>query len=455
MMSDTITTSKILRKVLLFVIIVLGVHPGIVNAEQVLTVERVRQLALEHNRTFLQAKQDVEKAKSDITVARSDAFPEITLNSYYNRNLKLPTFFLSTGEETISFKSGFKNDFGVSLSLRQSIWQGGRVFQAYKIAKLYKVYTDNIMQQVQHEVIAGAEQYFYAAILSQSRMEVLKKAHQARVDNLTVVDKLYQQGLAAKFDLLRAQVEKANIEPLILEAESNVQLAKKQLLSFLGLELAEQVYLEEPVDDTSFVLPSVDELTAMAMKNRPEMKQAEMLESITRRAISVAKADYFPKLEAVSSYSWTSQSDDFTLSDNNVRTWTAGVQLSVPLFNGGKTSGSVQNYQADYQKAKLATAETRDQIRLEIVAAYDKFMEAKNSLSIQKTTIDQAEEGLKIAHVRYESGEGIQLEISSAEAALTDARNSKAVALFTLRTALSNLHKATGIDFLDKGLNHE
>lgn len=422
------------------------------QAEQLLTVESVKELALQYNRTYLRAGEEVKQAESEVAVARSGALPDLSLNGYYNRNIKLPTFFLN-GEDgqTISFTSGFKNDFGVSLSLRQSIWQGGRVFQAYKIAKKYKTYSLAVEQQVEDEVMVSAEELYYNALLTKSYLTVLEKSYAARSENLEVVNKLYSQGMVSEFDQLRAKVEKANLEPMILEAESNVRLAEKQLKSFIGMELNEPILLKEPPYDTGIVIPDKDRLIQLALKNRPEIHQATTLTDITSRAISVAKADYLPTLEAVSTYGWAAQSDDFTLAKNNTRTWSAGIQLSVPIFNGGETGGNVKNYRAEYNKAKLALMETKDQIRLEVEAAYDKLMQAKNSLAIQRTTIAQAEEGLNIASLRYESGVGTQLEVLAAEASLTEARNSFETAKFNYRIALASLRKATTIDITKPG----
>lgn len=417
------------------------------NAARVLTIAEIRDLALGHNRTYLTSLEDVRKAESDIMTARSSALPNLTVTAGYNRNLKLGSFFVNAdGQDPIEFKTGFKNDFSAALSVRQSIWKGGRVFNAYKVAKLYKKYALSGSNTVKAEVINNAEQLYFAALLASSNLEVLKKAHEANTKNLDVVEKLYGQGLVSEFEVLRAKVEKSNLEPQILEAESEVRLSKKRLLSFLGLPLNEEIYLDEPIDNNGSDNTELRDMLIAAHKNRPEMNQAELLVDITDKAVSIAQADYFPQLEAVSTYSWSSQSDDFTLSENKVEAWTAGVQLTYPIFNGGETKGEVNNYRAEYNRAKLALSELKDAISLETEEAYDRYHRSLETLAIQKNTIAQAEEGLRIANLRYESGVGTQLEVLSAIAALTQARNANAKALFMLRQAKSDLRKVTTLE---------
>lgn len=418
-----------------------------IKAARVITIAEVRELALNYNRTYLSSLQDIKQAESDITTARSSALPNLTVTAGYNRNLKLGSFFVNAdGQDPIEFKTGFKNDFSAALSARQSIWKGGKVFNAYKLAKLYKKYTLAGSNTVKAEVINNAEQLYFAALLASSNLEVIKKAYEANSSNLDVVEKFYSQGLVSEFEVLRARVEKSNLEPQLLDAESEVRLSKKRLLSFLGITLDEEVYLEDMVDTDSSDNTDLREMLISAHQNRPEMTQAKLLVEITDKAIAIAQTDYFPQLEAISTYSWSSQSDDFTLSENKVESWTAGVQLTYPLFNGGETKGAVNNYRAEYHRAQLALSEVKDAISLETEEAYDRYHQSLETLAIQKNTIAQAEEGLRIANLRYESGVGTQLDILSAIAALTQARNAKAQALFKLRKAKSDLRKITTLE---------
>ncbi|UCG60647.1 MAG: TolC family protein [Candidatus Zixiibacteriota bacterium] len=421
---------------------------GGLGAKTPLTVDDVRRMALDFNRTYLSAEEDVVKARSEVTSARAGALPDITLTGTYNRNIKLPSFFLNPeGQETVEFVAGFKNDFSAAVSLKQSIWKGGKVFSALKIAGLYKNYSEQIKQEVKASVIFNAELLFFQAILEQSNLEVLNKALEANSLNLEVVEKSYSQGMVSEFEVLRARVEKSNLMPQILAVESDLRLAHKRLKSFIGMDLNEDIYPVEFEDDTSLArLPSLTTLVDSALANRPEMKQAEHLTEIARKAVGVAKADYLPELEAISTYAWSAQSDDFTLSDNTVQTWSAGLNLTIPIFRGGATRGKVRSSKADYQKASLAEKETHDAVKLEVEEAYDQMLQAKKALDIQGVTIAQAEEGLKIANLRYESGVGTQLEVLSAQAALTQARNVLAQARFVFRQARAQLKKATTVE---------
>lgn len=420
----------------------------------VLTEADVVRRALDENRTYRQALEEVIKAEGDVSQARSGALPDITLNGSYDRNFKVGSFFIVPqgddnpfGNEPIELQTGFKNTFSASINFRMALYDGA-VFPALSIAKMYKIYSEAGADEVADMVRYQAEVLFYTSILAREQLKVLEQAYETDSVNLDNVEAMFSQGMVSQFEVLRARTEKANLLPQILRAESNVKLSEKRLKSFLDMDLSTPVTLVPPEDEIApGDIPSLERLVNTALVSRPEVVQAEQLEDITDKAITVARADYFPKLEAVSNYQKQAQSDEFTLDENATTAWNAGVRLTVPLFQGGEVRGAVKKAKADHRQAELAHEAIRDDVRLEVEDAYDRLIQARKSLEVQAETIAQAEEGLRIANLRYESGEGTLLEVLSAQTALTDARTARATALYDFRTALAGLAKATTIDF--------
>jgi outer membrane protein len=441
---------QLMRIFLAVVMAVVAISPAAVSRN--LTIDEARCLALEYNRDYLQSKEGVRIAEANVTMARAGAFPDVRFGASYNRNFEIPSFFVQMTDadgvtESMEFKTGFKNSYGANLSLVQPIWQGGKVFTAYSIARDFRKYSLAVQDQVSATVAYNSDVLFSDALLRRSKLDVLTKSHEAASQNLEVVEKQYSQGLVSEFEVLRARVEKSNLEPLILQAESDQKLADKRLQSFLGINLDEEIQLiEEPVNPAIAGLPPLSTMVQQALERRPEMQQRVYERDMRRKAIKIAQSDYWPSLDAVAGYGWQSQSDAFTLNENISRSWTAGLTISLPIFQGGRTRGAVSQAVAEHNLALLAFEQTRDNIRLEVEQAYDRLLQAKRSLETQQNTIAMAEEGLRIANLRYESGVGTLLEVLSAQAALTQTREILAEATFAFRTALAGLKLATTID---------
>jgi len=417
------------------------------RADTVLTREDVRSRAVEFNRTYLSAREDVNLAEAEIGTAFSDALPQVTVGADYTRNIKSPSFFFfdETGNAT-AISTSTDNAWDASISVRQPLWNI-KVVTAYSIAKLYRDYSNAVADQVRDQVIEQADVLFYSTVLERSRLDVLQQALENNTANLDVVQKKFDQGLVSEYEVLRARVERSNLLPQIIEAESNVRLSEKRLKSYIGIDLEEPVRIDADAADTSITgLPPVADLIATALSRRPEVVQSDTLELIAQKGVNVARADYWPTLDAFTAYNWQSQSDRFTLKENNSRSWTAGLTLSYPIFEGGRTRAKVGASKAQYNQAKLSSLQVRDNVRLEVEAAYDRLLQAKKSLDIQGNTIAQAEEGLRIARLRYESGVGTQLEVLSAQTALTSAQQALAEALFGFRSARAGLARTTTMD---------
>ncbi|HOP07292.1 MAG TPA: TolC family protein [candidate division Zixibacteria bacterium] len=412
-----------------------------------LTVEDARAIALKHNRDYLGSQQEIIKAQGEIGNARSGALPQVTLGSYYSRNLKLAPLYFEADGEVQELQFGFKNSFGASVSVYQPIWEGGRVFTAYKIARLYKDYSEELASQISEVVVYQAEVLFYQVILEQARLDVLSMSYETSLHNLGVVENMYSQGVVSKFELLRAQVEKSNLEPQIMAAESNLLLAGKQFKSFLGIDLDEEIELKDVPTETSLVdLPSLGQLRETALVARPEMHQSDLMVEMREKAVGVARADYFPKLGAVTEYGWSAESDDFTLDENTSHSWTAGINLSWSLFDGFRTRSAVGIARAEHRQAEINRDEAIDRIKLDVQESYDRLIQAKKALDACGETIAQAEEGLRIAGLRHETGEGTLLEVLSAQTALTQARTAMAEATFGFREAHAALRRATAMN---------
>jgi outer membrane protein len=441
-------------RLILIVVLTMGtVVPSIMS--RTLTIEEARQISLQFNRGYLQAKEAVRSAEGRVVQARAGALPNISLGGAYNRSFKIPSMFMqitdSTGAtSTMEIKTGYKNSYGASLSLVQPLWQGGKVFGAWSIAKDYRKYSIEGQKLAEAQVLYNCDVLFWGAILQRARLEVLKKSHEAASHSLDVVEKQQSQGVVSEFEVLRAKVEKSNLEPQILQAESDLKLADQRLKSFLGFPLEDAMELiEGELNASTERLPSLDQLTATALEKRPEVQQASYVREMSRKAVNVARADYWPSFNAVSGYDWQAQSDRFTMQENTSRSLTVGLTLSMPLFDGGRTRGAVTQAVAEHNQAVLSLKQTEDDIRLDVEQAYDRTLQAKESLETQKNTIALAEEGLRIANLRYESGVGTLLEVLSAQSALSQARELLALAAYTFRTAKAGLKLATTID-LDK-----
>jgi outer membrane protein len=126
------------------------------------------------------------------------------------------------------------------------------------------------------------------------------------------------------------------------------------------------------------------------------------------------------------------------------RDWSVAVQMSVPLFNGFRTRGEVQQAQVELTLARLQREQVREGFEMEMEAALGEFDAARAQIEARAATVAQARRALELAELRFRSGLATQLEISSARLLLEQARVHEAQALYNYVTALARLERASG-----------
>jgi outer membrane protein len=428
--------------------LVLGLYP--VARGATITIDDAVAMALKNNQDYLIARSQLDKAEAEIQKATAGALPTLDFGSTYTRNMKIPTMVFG-GE---SFKIGSDNQLNVGLTLTQPIWVGGKVFAAIKIAKIYRAYTEDMVREVEGQITYGVRRAFLGAILTQDVVEVYRDALATAEMNLDIVNKMYSQGVVSEYEHLRAQVEVANLRPQLTQTENSSVIALESLKQLIGVKLTDDLQLEYSFDSTVIGQSlSLDYLQKLAEAQRASLKQQEHLAEITKKAIGVAKSGRSFNLIFQSQYGYSLQRDDESFKVFNggdwTPSWTTSLALTMPIFDGFTTSAEINEAKVDDRTVRLTLDQLRQQIELEVRQAYYTYIESGERLKAQLKTIEQAEEGLKIARLRYQNGIGTQLEILSAETALTQAKTNYVQATHDASAAVYGLLRVTGVKNID------
>src|SRR5690606_12884109 len=119
-------------------------------------------------------------------------------------------------------------------------------------------------------------------------------------------------------------------------------------------------------------------------------------------------------------------------------------QASVPIFNGFRTRGQVEQARAELRMAELERAQIREGLAVELEAALGEFDAARAQIEARRATVGEAERTLELAELRFSSGLATQLDISNARLLLQQARVNEAQALFNYLNALAQLERISG-----------
>lgn len=416
----------------------------------VITLDKALEIAARQNRDIQIADQDRLKADAQITEARSGAFPQLNVSAVYTRNIKNAVLFIPPNSlinptpNTQTFELGAANAYQAGATLSQPLFNW-RVGVAMDIANIYSDYVERAYQATQEDVVLQTRKAFYSALL----MRELVRANREGLDvvraNLENVRAQFKNGTAAEFDLLRAEVQVANTEPLFIAAENSLQLAKNFLKNILALPLDQEIDIQGDLAYQELQPDVVAQRRTEAIATNPGIAQLALQESLLQKNISIERAAHYPTLNLTGSYQWQSQDNTFLFKDYLwANSLNVGLQLSFPLFDGFKASARTEQAIIDHQRIVTTRQKAEEGLQLRIQSLELRMSDAKKRIEGQEKYLGQAQKAVQIAQTRFKSGVGTQLELMDTQVAMTRTQTNSAQAIYDYLVARAEWENAVG-----------
>ncbi len=413
------------------------------------------RMALERNPMLKQANAQVEEARWGVKQARANFLPQINLQGSRItdeklRTITMPSFLDPT--KTISTKLDFTYDYQLDYTFTQPLFTGGKLYYGQKLAKLNLASTSLQRKLQENEFIYRVVQSYLGVLVAQAFLQVAEEAYANASEFYLTAQQLNRQGMSSRFEVLQAEVQRANLLPRKIQAEHRVRMSLTTLRTLLALP--DTVQLE--ITDTLVFRPYHYDLAALkreALQRRPELKRLELASDMVKAQMALVRADFLPSLALQASYSkFGNAPDPYSKWDDSYQ---IAVGLRFNLFSGGQTFTKLRQTRARYRQLEWSRKSLEDQIKLEVEQAYQQLEEAHKTLVSQEKTVEQAMEAYQLARVQFQEGTITSLQVQQAQVNLTTAKANRVQALFTYELAHLSIIKAVGRDlrsyFLTEG----
>jgi outer membrane protein len=416
----------------------------------VITLDTAIAMALEQNRDVLIADQERHKSAAQVGEARSGAFPQLYINGSYSRYFLKQVLFLPPNsminptDREQALEIGSDNAYIGTAQISQVLFSK-KLGAAMNIAEAYHDYSEQGYRGTRDDIALQVKKAFYNVLLMEKLVEANRQGLGVVKANFENVQSQYRHGTAAEFDLVRAEVQLANTEPLLTSAENGLLLAANALKSLLSLPLETNVRIEgtftfEEIDSTT-----IREAQSTAMTANPLLAQLSLQETMLDENISIEKANYWPTLGIVGNYQWMTQTNTFKFSNYFwAKMLSVGISIQWSIFDGFRTAARVEEASVDKMKIHFARLKAEEGIKIQIQAAELKMAEAKKRIAGQQKNIQQAEKAVQIAQTRYKNGVGTQLELLDTQVAMTRAQTNYAQAIYDFLVARAEWQYAVG-----------
>jgi outer membrane protein TolC len=432
-----------------------------------LSLQEALNIAAAQNSLILAAKQEVEARYGIAIQVKAIVLPKVVAEAGYlyrqdslieqNQSRELSEFDVSLPGLGIERTIGGGNiarinnqAWSTDVRIVQSLYEGGRLMSALRQDTLIREQAMLDFQTVVADVLLQTRVAYDTAQLATLQMKL-------REQSVTllggILDKIKEQrkvGAVTEFEELRAKVEQDNARTPLALARQDFIIAKQRLVQILGYDVPANspnnvgLNLSTPLRAPKYERGLAAALTT-AESQRTELASIRVASRLGDEAVIVAKAGTKPSVQAFAGYEVTSRAQSRNIGDPYAGALT-GVQVSWPIFDGFFTRGRVAEAVARRAQIGHNTDELARQIHLQVRSAWARMTESRNILNLQATNVEGAVRAEELATTRYNTGTGSQVEVLSAQTALTDARDFYATALHNYSVAYSQLLRATGED---------
>ncbi|WP_424245738.1 outer membrane protein TolC [Elusimicrobium posterum] len=409
------------------------------------SIEDAVRIALQDNNSVKNAIKTRDVYRAQVKEYWSYVYPTLSLSGNYTRNFEIMQMTMN-GQ---SFKVGYDNTFTAGLDADWVLWSGGKVKAGVRIAKEVEKMGEYNLRSVRDSIEREVTNMCYAIILANAVSKVQEGHLEIAKQNLAEMKAKYKQGLSSNLDLLSQEVNVANIEPLVIQANNNYELGNLYLKRLLNRDPEDNIFLSW--NEENIKLPEVmdlDKLYMLSEENRADLVLAKINMNIAEKQITIARSDHMPTISAFANKYYNGQTYHGFPQHSEDYYWTsaAGVRLSLPLFEGFKVNSVVEQKKLEYEQAKQDYEDTKKQVRIGIKAAWLNLIESKKRMSSGVKVIDQSKENLESMRKRYRAGLSSRLELDDAAIALTNAQLTYVQAVHDAFNALADLKFAVGTE---------
>jgi outer membrane protein TolC len=311
-----------------------------------------------------------------------------------------------------------------------------RRFQASK-AGVQSAQSD--VESTSEQVAAQTARAYLAAVKADADLETAQANVALSEALLKQAENEKEAGAGTGIEVTRARVQLANDRQHLLVAQNARRAAHLQLLRVLGMRLDTQVELTDKLSYVPVDAVTLEQARARAVKERPDYRAQQQREENARLSASAAKMQRLPSVAAFGDYGSIG-----TGITSALPTRTIGVQVRVPVFDGGKRDAQRAEAASQYRAEEVRTRDLKEQIELDVRLALDGLQSAEEEVRVANEGLELSENELAQARRRYEAGVATGVEVTDAQTRLERARDNQTAALYNHSLARIDLAQAMG-----------
>ncbi|MDR5170985.1 efflux transporter outer membrane subunit [Methylobacillus flagellatus] len=399
-------------------------------------LRQVVRLALDNNRDLRVAALNIEKARAQYRIQRSELMPNVSVDLSGNNGRT--TYAMLKGQSVVGHV--------YTLQLGVSAWEldlFGRIRSLRDQALQQYLSSESAQQATRISLIAEVASAYLDLAAAREQLTVARDTERSRQEAYDLQLGLRETGNASELEVLQAEAELQVARDETLVLESTIATSRNALELLVGTPLPEALRPDSPLETLLAVQDVPAGLPSDMLQRRPDILAAEHTLIAAHANIGAARAAFFPSISLTGGIGRASNSLT-ELFDSGGRAWSFMPQISVPIFTGGRLSANLDVAKvereiavADYERSiQAAFREVAD--ALAVRATLD------GRLAAQQQRVEAAYHAYHLVQQRYDNGVASYLEVLDSQRTLFSAQQTWISTRLSRQTNLVTLYKALG-----------
>lgn len=430
-----------------------GMSMGIASAQMHLSLNQAIEIALSDNPTIKVADLEIERYDYVYKQTVSSLYPQVSVSGQYSlaiRNQQMA--------EGLSF--GGKNTFNATASLSLPLFAPS-VYRQMKLTKTQMAMAVESARANRIDMVAAVRSSFYNVLLAEQSMKVLQEAYETTQRVVDNTKELFENGLAAEYDYITAQVQLSNLKPQLLQAEKGIELTKLQLKMYLSIPEEVEINIIGELDNfrdnvlmhTDYDVDLSKNTTIVNLELQSELldHQEKLIQTTRMPTIAAFGQISYIGQERVNLGGLLGGMAGGATTENQSKFWwqypiNIGAQISIPLFAGFNKTNQIKAIRNQRAQLDVQRDYAERGVKLQVQQSINTLLTARETMLSNELTVEQAQKAYEISYTRYSAGAGTILELNNSLLTLTQAQLNYSQAIYDYLSAHAAYEKALGVE---------
>jgi len=411
-----------------------------IDLNQPITLEQAQALARRNNRELQVANLTLERTRAALQEVLAAEFPNVSLQGGLTRSTSASAQLSRARQSPINTDTDTPTtSLNSSLELSYNLYTGGQRSASIRAAaeqiRLQELEVERQSEQIRLDITNA----YYDLQEADAQIEIARDALRQAEQSLRDAQLQFQAGVGTEFDVLRAEVQRADALQTLTRARSQQSVTRRQLVQLLSLSQTVDVRAADPIGTAGSWDLSLEQSIILALKNRAELQQQLARRNISEQQGQIALAGDRPQVSLFATYDVLDVfNDDQPAADG----FALGARMQWNLYNGGASRARAEQERINGAIAETQFADNRNQVRFQVEQAFFNLNSNQQNIGTAEAAVRQAERSLELARLRFRAGVGIQTDVITAQTELTRARVNRLRAILDYNRSLAALRRA-------------